>query len=174
MITYRLLLICLFALPILGQADCNGAGIIIDQRSKAQTLTDEEQGRKRCVVFVLAATDQAAGYGWVAWHHVSACQSTSTHRLGLFPIHGSQAMAFGRVPDNLETPDGALTVTVLLPSHRWWLVNTTRHGWQLRSGTVSDPGMDTLRKLFTDVAINAGMIEQAQGFERWWPGSSRE
>jgi len=171
---HPLLLIFILAAPTLAQADCNGPGIIIDQRSNAQILTDKEQGRKRCVVFVLTATDQAAGYGWVAWHHVRTGQSTWTRRLGLFPTHGSQAMAFGRVPDNLETPDGALAVTLLLPGHRWWLVNTTRHGWQLRSGTVNEPGMDTLRKLFTDVAINAGMIEQAQRFERWWPGSSRE
>ena len=65
-------------------------------------------------------------------------------------------MAFGRVPEALDAGNAPLNVTVLLLTPRWWLVNTTRQGWQLRSGTVSEPGMKTLRKLFTDVALNAG------------------
>lgn len=166
---YRVLIACLVLASGTAMADCQDRGILIDQRSQAQQRDDADKDRLRCVVFVLTATNHAEGYGWVAWHHDRNGQPTRTTRLGLFPVHSGPAMAFGRVPENLEPPGSALAVTVLLPSHRWWLVNTTRHGWQLRSGAVSDPDMETLRKLFTDVAINAGVAEQAQRFERWWP-----
>lgn len=165
----RILILCLSLLATTAAADCRDRGILIDQRSPAQAQTDQSEGRLRCVRFVLDARTGAGSYGWVAWHHERTGQATSSHRLGLFPVDGAGGMAFGRVPEALDAGNAPLNVTVLLPTPRWWLVNTTRQGWQLRSGTVSEPGMETLRKLFTDVALNAGLADQALLLDRWWP-----
>ena len=155
----------------LARADnpCEDRGLLIDQRTESQMQADRRKGRLRCVTFVLSASREHGSYGWVEWHHVQDDRPSSTHRLGLFPAEVGGAMAFGRIQGDIEPDTTSLQLTVLLPTHRWWLVNTTRHGWQLRSGAVSAPDMSTLRKLFTDVALNAGIADQAQRFERWWP-----
>ena len=148
---------------------CDKHDWLIDQRTEDQTATDEEKQRLRCVTFVLAVSQQRNGHGWVEWHHVRADRPTQTHRLGLFPAATGGAMMFGRIGRDIKPASSALRVTVLLPTHRWWLVNTTRHGWQLRSGMVSEPDMKTLRKLFTDVALNAGVADTLKQAGDWWP-----
>lgn len=152
---------------------CDGHDRLIDQRTLSQIKADQAANRLRCVVFVMIAEDRHGNHGWVKWHHARADRPTPTHSLGLFPAGLEGALAFGRIPDGLTPESTAVRVSVLLPTHRWWLVNTSRHGWQLRSGTVSEPDLAVLPKLFTDVAINAGVAEQPQSFERLWPGSSR-
>lgn len=158
--------------PIWGMANdpCLDADRVIDNRDEPQAETDREDTKLRCVKFVLSRWDREVTHGWVEWHEVESGQTVSSHRLGLFPAEIGWTMMFGRLPGRVEASPRTVSVSALLDRPRWWLVNTTRHGWQLRSGTVGNPGMHTLRKLFTDVALNAGVAETGEALEDWWPG----
>lgn len=67
-------------------------------------------------------------------------------------------------------PGMTTSMSVLLDRPRWWLINTVRYGWQIRSGTVGEPRMHTLRNLFTDNARDADSAETGETLEEWWPG----
>jgi len=148
-------------LPAAANAGCGGWGGAIDMRSDAQYRADREAGRLRCVVFVLAAPPGDVRQGWVEWHHERLDGVTESTRLGLYPAGPRGEPAFGRVPRRLGAERGADRLVVLLPSASWMLVNTTRVGWQMRAGLVDDPSGETVRKLFTDVGLNAGLGRDA-------------
>ena len=54
---------------------------------------------------------------------------------------------------------------MLLPTSFWLLVNTTRVGWQMRSGLVKHPDAEAVGKLFTDVGLNANLAEYAESLQ---------
>ncbi|NBD95287.1 MAG: hypothetical protein GVY11_02275 [Gammaproteobacteria bacterium] len=164
-------LVCVLA-PVssLANSPCTDAVHIVDNRSEAQAESDRGNMGLYCVKFVLARWQGELAYGWVEWHKVEIRRAVSSHRLGLFPADVGWTMVFGRLPGRVQAEPGTASASVLLDRARWWLVNATRHGWQLRSGTISEPSMDTLRKLFTDVALNAGIAKLGQSLEEWWPG----
>lgn len=153
----------------LAQNPCTDAARVIDQRGQSGTDADRGQMRLRCVKFVLSHWDGEFTHGWVEWHEVLLGESLESHRLGLFPAEVGWTLVFARLPGHVGREPGMMSLSVLLPRSRWWLVNATRHGWQLRSGTISDPGMHTLRKLFKDVALNAGIGRTGEALEDWWP-----
>ena len=162
---YSLPLIFLLLAPIFAHATCNGPGAVIDQRSDAQYAADVEKQRTRCVVFVLAGPDHALRQGWVEWHHEQADGTVESTRLGLYPAAGRANLAFGIVPRNMRAEPGAARLTVLLPTSFWLLVNTTRVGWQMRSGLVKHPDAEAAGKLFTDVGLNANLAEHAESLQ---------
>ena len=161
----RILLILLLLAPAFAHATCDGPGAYIDQRSDAQYEADVEKQRTRCVVFVLAGPDQALRQGWVEWHHEKSSGSIDSTRLGLYPAGGRANLAFGNLPRGMRAEPGAVRLTVLLPTSFWLLVNTTRLGWQMRAGLVDDPDADTVRKLFTDVGLNANLAQDAESLQ---------
>lgn len=162
---YSVPLIFLLLAPILAHATCNGPGAVIDQRSDAQFAADVEHQRIRCVVFVLAGPDERLRKGWVEWHHEESNGNVDSTRLGLYPAAGRTNRAFGIVPRNMRAEPGTARLTVLLPTSFWLLVNTTRVGWQMRSGLVNNPGAETVEKLFTDVGLNANLVEDARSLQ---------
>jgi hypothetical protein len=152
--------------PALAENPCTDAVRIVDKRGE----DDSGYLRVYCVKFVLARWHGELTHGWLEWQDVVLGEAMSSHRLGLFPADIGFTMVFGRLPGRVAPGPGTTSVSVLLDGPRWWLVNVTRHGWQLRSGTISHPGMHTLRKLFNDVALNAGIAETGEQLEDWWPG----
>jgi hypothetical protein len=158
------------AVPDLAANPCTDAVHIIDNRGEFQAEADRGSMGLYCVKFVLSRWNGEPTHGWLEWHKVVLGQTVSRHRLGLFPADIGFTMVFGRLPGRVEAGPGTTSASVLLDGPRWWLVNVTRHGWQLRSGTISHPGMHTLRKLFNDVALNAGIAETGEQLEDWWPG----
>ena len=162
---YSVPLIFLLLAPIFAHATCNGFGAVIDQRSDAQYGVDVENQRTRCVVFVLAGPDRALRQGWVEWHHEKSDGRVESTRLGLYPAAGPANLAFGIVPRNMRAEPGAARLTVLLPTSFWLLVNTTRVGWQMRSGLVKHPDAEAVGKLFTDVGLNANLAEYAENLQ---------
>lgn len=162
---YIRIILLLLLVPALAHADCNGPGAVIDQRSDAQYRADVEHQRTRCVVFVLAGPDPALRQGWVEWHHERSNGTVDSTRLGLYPAGGRANLAFGIVPRGMRAEPGAARLTVLLPTGFWMLVNTTRLGWQMRAGLVDRPDAETVRKLFTDVGLNANLAEDAESVQ---------
>lgn len=155
------ILLALMLLPVAADAGCGGRGAFIDQRSDAQYRSDIERGRTRCVVFVLAGPIDRLRQGWVEWHHEHDGRIEST-RLGLYSAGRRGGVAFGRLPRATTAEPGSSRLVVLLPTSYWLLVNTTRLGWQMRSGLVEEPDRATVRKLFTDVGLNAGLGDAAR------------
>jgi hypothetical protein len=162
---HPILLLFAFLAPIAAHADCNGPGVVIDQRSDAQYAADVENRRARCVVFVLAGPDQGLRLGWVEWHHEKPSGNVDSTRLGLYPAAGRANLAFGIVPRGMRAEPGAARLTVLLPTRFWLLVNTTRIGWQMRAGLIESPDADTVQKLFTDVGLNANLGIHAESLQ---------
>lgn len=158
----KVIVIALAALlsSVAAHAGCGGPGSVIDMRSEAQFGTDLEAQRLRCVVFVLAGPLDRPRQGWVEWHHERAASIEST-RIGLYSTGRTRDPAFGRLPTSAQAEPGAARLVVLLPTSYWLLVNTTRIGWQMRAGLVDDPG-PAVRKLFTDVGLNAGLGDAAR------------
>jgi len=149
-------------LPAPALAGCVGPGGVIDMRSETQYRSDLEAARLRCVVFVLAGPLEAPHQGWVEWHHERADAGTESTRLGLYTAGPRRSPAFGRVPETLRADRSAARLVVLLPTSYWLLVNTTRIGWQMRAGLVDDPDRSAVRKLFSDVGLNAGLGHTAR------------
>ena len=158
------------AAPGLADNACTASTRVIDQRSAAQAEADRSGGRLRCVRFVVSNPPSEPGQGWVEWIESHSGQTGTLHRLGLIGDRDRDSMVFGRLPKSLPNNERWISLAVLLDRPRWWLVNFTRQGWQLRSGTVSDPNEGTLRKLFQDVALNAGIATSRQRIEEWWLG----
>ena len=158
-------ILLLLATTASAHAACNCPGAVIDQRSDAQYAADVENQRTRCVVFVLAGPDRALRQGWVEWHHEQGNVAIDSTRLGLYPAAGRANLAFGKLPHGMRAEPGAVRLTVLLPTSFWLLVNTTRVGWQMRSGLVNNPGAETVEKLFTDVGLNANLVEDARSLQ---------
>jgi len=162
---YLISLIFVLLTPVSVHAACTGPGAVIDQRSDAQYAADIEKQRTRCVVFVLAGPDPALRQGWVEWHHERSNGAVDSTRLGLYPAGGRANLAFGIVPRGMRAEPGAARLTVLLPTSFWMLVNTTRLGWQMPAGLVDRPDAETVRKLFTDVGLNANLAEDAESLQ---------
>ena len=165
MLRYLILQVLLLLAPVLAQADCGDPGVVIDQRSEAQYAADVEKQRTRCVIFVLTEPDHALRQGWVEWHHHQSDGRLDSTRLGLYPAGSCGNPAFGRLPNNLIAELGAVRLTALLPISFWMLVNTTRIGWQMRAGLIENPDAETVRKLFTDVGLNANLADQANSLQ---------
>jgi hypothetical protein len=157
-----LILAAALLLPIFADAGCGGSDAAIDMRSDAQYRDDLEEGRVRCVVFVLAGHPKYVRQGWVEWHHERIGSGVESTRLGLYRAGPRQGAAFGRIPARLQAEPGAARLVVILPTSYWMLVNTTRIGWQMRAGLVDDPDRGAVRKLFTDVGLNAGLGDSAR------------
>ena len=157
-----LLILAALLLSDASQANCSGPGGLIDMRSESQYRADREQDRLRCVVFVLAGRPDDLRQGWIEWHHERTGRVVDSTRLGLFRADPRRAAAFGRIPERLRAEPGAARLVVLLPTSYWLLVNTTRIGWQMRAGLVDDPDRGAVRKLFTDVGLNAGLGDSAR------------
>jgi hypothetical protein len=158
-------LLALFAIALLpagALAGCGGPGGVVDMRTDAQYRADVDDGRVRCVVFVLSGSTERPRQGWVEWHHERAGGGIDSTRLGLYPAGPRNAPAFGRVPAAVRPEPGAARLVVVLPTSYWLLVNTTRLGWQMRAGLVDDPDRRAVRKLFTDVGLNAGLGDAAR------------
>jgi hypothetical protein len=170
LITLAALLCALAPVWSLANDPCRDADHVIDNRDEPQAETDREDTKLRCVKFVLSRWEGEYTFGWVEWHAMESAGHSISHRLGMFPAAVGWKMVFGRLPGRVEAGPETASASVLLDRPRWWLVNATRHGWQLRSGTIGNPDMQTLRKLFTDVALNAGIAETGEALEDWWPG----
>ena len=153
--TTLLLLLCL---PLAGMADClDAAWLVVEQRSDQQVERDEAKQRLRCVVFVVEQRRGEIYQGWVEWHSMKRGRWQPDYRFGLYADGDDFSTGFGRVPDAVVTPSSAVAMVVLLPGLHWTLVNTTRTGWKWRSGLLDEGGQASLRKLFTDVGLNAGL-----------------
>lgn len=142
---------------------CSEAESVIDLRSSESVNNDHISSRLRCISFVLRKRPDSSMSAWIEWHDLREGTAPRTHRFGLFTNDRAGNLELGDVPADVQAAREAYRLTVILNRVNWSLVNTTRLGWALRARWTKSAGVAEARKLFLDVALNAGVAE-SEGF----------